>query len=121
MPLVCTVADSAGNVSLSVSAPVTSVNNMTGAVKISSVSTATSATTTPNVVVAWLGGGSSSSCSGGSMSKHKWTLPSGGTWRYITNTRSSDYDSGGTVSGGTVINLSQSDFSYSHVIAFRIA
>ena len=49
-----TAADTSGNVTLNISAPVTSVNGMTGAVTISSVSTATTATqatTTPNVYV----------------------------------------------------------------------
>ena len=83
-----TTADSSGNVAISVSAPVTSVNGMTGTVTISSVSTATTATNTtatPNFVAG----------SGGTAK-----LPSGGTWRYVRWYTGSDDFNTGTASGG---------------------
>ena len=106
LPLICTgLADSAGNVSISVSAPVTSVNGMTGAVTISSVSTATSATTTPNVAVCWFKGTNNFGCAGGSYSGSYWTLPSGGTWRYLRNSGTIANMAGGAVSGGSKIQM----------------
>ena len=85
-----TVANSAGNVSISVSAPVTSVNGMTGDVTISSVSTAASATAMPN----FTGG------------KGNTKLPIGGMWKVIqvsfgsSELYFSNLSGGSTVSGG---------------------
>lgn len=86
-----TQADSSGNVAISISAPVTSVNGMTGAVTISSVNTATTATKTttcPNVIV-------------GSL---KITLPSGGTWKYIAAAGNNSSKQGSSA-GGTTVTL----------------
>lgn len=88
-------ADAAGNVAVNISAPVTSVNGMTGAVTISSVSTATSATTTPNVAVWTSIRAVNCSVNNGSI-----TLPSGGTWRYMT-WKDGDEGSVGDVAGGS--------------------
>lgn len=113
-------ADEGGNVTLSKAditdslgytplqtAPVTSVNGSTGAVTVSSVTTATKATTTPNVATCIAG-----KSSGGSYASNKWTLPSGGTWRYlliVTSTAKSSNISTtvGTASGGTALLMYQ--------------
>lgn len=90
-----TQADSSGNVAISVSAPVTSVNGMTGAVTISSVS---SATTCPNVFMGNSG-----------------YLPSGGTWKCLHHLQDGAYCSYAynTFAGGKQIT--------SDTIAIRIA
>lgn len=100
-----TTADSSGNVAISVSAPVTSVNGMTGAVTISSVSsatTATKATTMPNVNV--------------SITKaSKFTLPSGGTWAYLYDGYAGSnltYHGMGVKSGGTTITVNSAGTTY---------
>lgn len=94
-----TQADSSGNVAISVSAPVTSVNGMTGAVTISSVNTAY---ITPNACVKNVG----------DYDRNTWTIPAGGTWAVLYwDTNISDfhgitkYASGGTTfSAGTYLN-----------------
>lgn len=81
-----TQADSSGNVAISVSAPVTSVNGMTGAVTIDVVATkvnqagwadgAWSASVTPNC-------GAQANVGSGSSSQKYIYLPAGGQWAWI--------------------------------------
>ena len=98
-----TSADSSGNVSISVSAPVTSVNGMTGAVTISSVNKATAVTAAH---------GKYTTSSTGTI-----TLPSGGTWTYVINLASnSSFTSTGAIkfgsaSGGSTISNSASYYA----------
>lgn len=71
-------ADEAGNVAIS---------------SVSTATTATKATTTPNVVT-------------GEVSGNSFTLPSGGTWKYMTFTHNDVYvysPYGGTAAGGTTV------------------
>mgnify|MGYP006991727531 CR=1 FL=1 len=94
---------------------------------VSSATTATKATTVPNFAVAVANG---NKCSGGSVSNKVWTLPSGGTWRYITicgvgTSLGAGYC--GTKAGGSTLALHNSeggsngnDYSYNH-IAIRVA
>ena len=92
-----TTADSSGNVAISVSAPVTSVNGMTGAVTINVAGTkvnnagwadgANYAVYTPNV-----------HCANSSST----TLPQGGTWKYILT--SGGHNLSGSVAGGYTFN-----------------
>ena len=124
-----TLADSAGNVSISVSAPVTSVNGMTGAVtinvagtKVNNAVTADKATTTPNVAFAWQNSYSNVACSGGSASGSNWILPSGGTWRYLRiNGDTTDINTGGTASGNSNIALKSNGTIADFIIAIRIS
>ena len=90
---------------------VTSVNGTSAdangnvTVTVSSVATATKATTTPNVVL---------------VKGNSTTLPSGGTWKYVINSCASGSVKSGSVSGGTKITATYSDDTTT-IIAIRTA
>ena len=111
------------------SAPVSSVNGKTGAVTglvtsvngtsadaSGNVTISVSPTATPNIIFAWFKNGRGY-CSGGTISgadNDVWTLPSGGTWRYLA-IGSASYSDGGTKSGGSTITVG------GPIVAVRIA
>ena len=84
----------------------------------SSTTTATKATTTPNMITAFMEamGGSGASGSGCSVSGYKVTIPSGGTWRYLWL----GYSSGacGTIAGGQTLSANNDNRG---LIAVRIS
>ena len=86
----------------------------------SSTTTATKATSIPNVVVAF-----ANIQYGGTLSGDYVTLPSGGTWRYVRGYSATNASSlVGQVAGGSKIltqnNSGDSDYTYSF-IAIRVA
>lgn len=100
-----TTADSSGNVAISVSAPVTSVNGKTGAVTISSVG---AATTVPTVYT-------------NSRLNPSFNLPSGGTWAYFAYCGSSTSDTAqaGNAAGGSQVQMNANGTT--RIIAIRTA
>ena len=114
-----TTADSSGNVAISVSAPVTSVNGMTGAVTIDVVATkvnqagwadgAWSASVTPNC-------GTQNNVGSGSSGKYIY-LPSGGTWAWIGGSHGT---TAGVSAGGSGIVYGDRD-GPAHAFYIRIS
>ena len=114
-----TTADSSGNVTISVSAPVTSVNGMTGAVTIDVVATKVnqagwadstwSAQVTPNC-------GTQNNVGQGSSGKSVY-LPAGGTWAWIGGGSSTI---AGVSAGGSAILQGDRD-NPAHAFYIRIS
>ena len=115
-----TTADSSGNVTISVSAPVTSVNGMTGAVTIDVVATKVnqagwadstwSAQVTPNC-------GAQNNVGSGSSAQKYIYLPAGGQWAWIGG---SSTTTAGISVGGSGIVVGTRD-NPAHAFYIRIA
>ena len=85
---------------------------------VSSATTASKTTTTPNMATAYLEevGGSGATGSGCSVSGYKVTIPSGGTWRYLWLSTSNGVC--GTIAGGQTISANGQNRGF---IAVRIS